>query len=134
MTSTNTDNIERMSANFEDLSISTTTSTELREYHATVDKYSGLRHDGGKVKADMLVEHFFATHETKYHTIRKDYDDVYSVVSQAYMFSDHKNKYFEQQYEYLLRTHPTINERLPKDILIELIAIASNTSFYWYSD
>lgn len=114
--------------------ITTTTTAELRKYHDFVDKYKGLRQGDGMVEAQEQVNLFFESHSSTFPSIKDDYDKVYSVIAQAYMFSDHKNKYFEPQYEYLIRTHPTITDNLTKDILIEMIAIASNNAFYWFSD
>ena len=113
---------------------STTTTTELRKYHDFVDKYKGLRWHGGRDETQKHVNLFFERYLSTIPSVKDDYDKVYSVIAQAYMFSDHKNKYFEPQYEYLIRTHPTITDNLTKDILIEMIAIASNNAFYWYSD
>lgn len=113
---------------------STTTSSELRKYHDFVDKYKGLRWHGGRDETQKHVNLFFESYLSTIPSVKDDYDKVYSVIAQAYMFSDHKNKYFEPQYEYLIRTHPTITDNLTKDILIEMIAIASNNAFYWYSD
>jgi len=114
--------------------ITTTTPAELRNFHDCVDKYKDLRRVGGRDKTQQQVNLFFESYLSTIPTIKDDYDKVYSVITQAYMFSDHKNKYFEPQYEYLIRTHPTITDNLTKDILIEMIAIASNNAFYWYSD
>ena len=113
---------------------STTTSSELRKYHDFVDKYKGLRWHGGRDETQKHVNLFFESYLSTIPSVKDDYDKVYSVIARAYMFSDHKNKYFEPQYEYLIRTHPTITDNLTKDILIEMIAIASNNAFYWYSD
>lgn len=114
--------------------ITTTTTAELRKYHDFVDKYKGLRWNEGRDETQKQVNLFFESYLPTIPSIKDDYDKVYSVIAQAYMFSDHKNKYFEPQYEYLIRTHPTITDNLTKDILIEMIAIASNNAFYWYSD
>tara|TARA_Y200000002_G_scaffold339709_1_gene309848 strand:- start:174 stop:638 length:465 start_codon:yes stop_codon:yes gene_type:complete len=102
------------------------------------------------------------------------YNIIYSEIQMPYMFSDHKNKSFENQYSYLKRRHSylwtNINQNpihslilaqhnrlgkissfhlLPKELytiiykylgsytnndIIKYMAIASNISFYNYSD
>jgi hypothetical protein len=71
------------------------------------DKYSCLRHQSYE-ETEKMFEIFIETHEKTYPNIKLIYRDIYKTISRAYMFSDHKNKGFKEQYQYLKHTSPHI--------------------------
>ena len=76
-------------------------------------------------------------HGYKYDLISRDEyisNIVFKVISGPYMFSDHENKDFEKQFNYLNFIHPELWEMLSIDEIKAHIRLAEKKAFYLYSD
>ena len=76
-------------------------------------------------------------HGYKYDLISRDQyigNIVFKVISGPYMFSDHENKDFEKQYNFLNYMHPELWEMITIDEIKTHIRSAEKKAYYLYSD
>ncbi|GAF79642.1 unnamed protein product [marine sediment metagenome] len=98
------------------------------------EDYRSLRNN--YIECKDILENFLIQNEGKYPNIRVVFSDIIQYISYAYMFSDHKNKGYQEQLVYLKRHKAYIWEcqDYPEEIIIHMMAIAANMSFSMYSD
>jgi hypothetical protein len=72
-------------------------------YNQYFEKHRHLSHNPIS-KQDLLEKCFY----NNANTLKIYNDTIYPIIQQPYVFSDHKNKTFMNQYNYLKRTHPEL--------------------------